>query len=40
LPPSQHPARRCIAAIAICALGYGLEWQLAARTGRRALPKY
>ena len=26
-----------IAAIAICALGYGLEWQVAARTGRRAL---
>jgi hypothetical protein len=29
-----------IAAIAICTLGYGLEWRVAARTGRRALRKY
>jgi len=28
-----------VAAITICALGYGLEWRVAARTGRRALPK-
>jgi hypothetical protein len=28
-----------IAAIAICVLGYGLEWQVAARNGRRALRK-
>ncbi len=26
-----------IAAITICTLGYGLEWRVAARTGRRAL---
>jgi hypothetical protein len=26
-----------VAAIAICVLGYGLEWRVAARTGRRAL---
>ncbi len=29
-----------VAAIAICTLGYGLEWRVAARTGRRALRKY
>src|SRR5260370_40023157 len=28
-----------IAAITICTLGYGLEWRVAARTGRRALRK-
>ena len=28
-----------IAAITICAAGYGLEWRVAARTGRRALRK-
>lgn len=28
-----------IAAISICVLGYGLEWRVAARTGRRALRK-
>ena len=28
-----------IAAIAICTVGYGLEWRVAARTGRRALRK-
>ena len=28
-----------VAAITICTLGYGLEWRVAARTGRRALPK-
>ena len=28
-----------IAAIAVCAAGYGLEWRVAAKTGRRALRK-
>src|SRR6266851_5447791 len=28
-----------VAAITICTLGYGLEWRVASRTGRRALPK-
>src|SRR5216684_3281228 len=28
-----------IAAITICAAGYGLEWRVAAKTGRRALRK-
>jgi hypothetical protein len=28
-----------VAAVTICTLGYGLEWRVAARTGRRVLPK-